>query len=159
MTVFKICPVSFVYWFKVRIKMSIICVWDMAWMICLWIRRITVPCIRMEHFEIATKWRICLQTTSPKIILNIIFWFIFSKHFFVMIHWTAPQYWTSSTGLTTVSKFKPRLPAQWGNSTEYRGPSQMKTILRMNQQIKEIYSKSSSVYFKNSIIMWNPPLF
>ena len=34
-------------------------------------------------------------------------------------------YWASSTGLTAVSKFKPRLPAQWAVGTHHKGPSLM----------------------------------
>ena len=31
--------------------------------------------------------------------------------------------WASSTGLTVVSKFKPRLPAHWAVGTHRKGPS------------------------------------
>ena len=33
--------------------------------------------------------------------------------------------WASSTGLSAVSKFKPRLPAQWAVGTHRKGPSRM----------------------------------
>ena len=41
--------------------------------------------------------------------------------------------WASSTGLTAVSKFKPRLPAQWAVGTRRKGPSRMEKVSsRMN---------------------------
>ena len=41
--------------------------------------------------------------------------------------------WASSTGLTAVSKFKPRLPAQWAVGTHRIGPSRMEKVTsRMN---------------------------
>ena len=43
-------------------------------------------------------------------------------------------HWASSTGLTAVSKFKPRLPAQWAVGTRRNGPSRMeKATSRMNR--------------------------
>ena len=36
--------------------------------------------------------------------------------------------WVSSTGLTAVSKFKPRLPAQWAVGTHRNGPSRMEKV-------------------------------
>ena len=37
-------------------------------------------------------------------------------------------HWASSTGLTAVSKFKPRLPAQWAVGTYRKGPSRMEKV-------------------------------
>ena len=46
-------------------------------------------------------------------------------------------HWASSTGLTTVSKFKPRLPAQWTVGTHRKGPSRMEKVTsRMNWPIR-----------------------
>ena len=45
--------------------------------------------------------------------------------------------WASSTGLTEVCKFKPRLPAQWAVGTHRKGPSRMKKVTsRMNWPIR-----------------------
>ena len=45
--------------------------------------------------------------------------------------------WASSTDLTTVSKFRPRLPAQWAVGTHRKGSSRMeKTTSRMNWPIR-----------------------
>ena len=42
-------------------------------------------------------------------------------------------HWASSTGLTAVSKFEPRLPAQWVVGTHRKGPSRMEKVTsRMN---------------------------
>ena len=35
------------------------------------------------------------------------------------------HHWASSTGLTVVIKFKPRLPAQWAVGSHRKGPSRM----------------------------------
>ena len=46
-------------------------------------------------------------------------------------------YWASSTGLTAVSKFKPRLPAQWAVGTHRKGPSRMQIVTsRMNWPVR-----------------------
>ena len=43
----------------------------------------------------------------------------------------------SSTGLTAVSKFKPRLPAHWAVGTHRKGPSRMEIVTsRMNWPIR-----------------------
>ena len=43
----------------------------------------------------------------------------------------------SQTGLTTVSKFKPRLPVQWAVGTHRKGPSRMEKVTsRMNWPIR-----------------------
>ena len=43
------------------------------------------------------------------------------------------SHWASSTGLTAVSKFKPRLPAQWAVGTHRKGSSRMEKVTsRMN---------------------------
>ena len=43
----------------------------------------------------------------------------------------------SSTGLTAVSKFKPRPPVQWAAGTHRKGPSRMEKVTsRMNWPIK-----------------------
>ena len=45
--------------------------------------------------------------------------------------------WASSTGLTAVSKFKPRLPAQWAVGTHRNGPSRIEKVTsRMNRPIR-----------------------
>ena len=52
-------------------------------------------------------------------------------------YFTFREYWASSTGLTAVSKFKPRLPAQWSVGTHRKGPSQMEKVTsRMNWPIR-----------------------
>ena len=56
------------------------------------------------------------------------------------------RYWASSTGLTAVSKFKPRLPAQWVFGTHRKGPSRMEKVTsRMNRPIR------NSTQIRNSI--------
>ena len=55
------------------------------------------------------------------------------------LYWriSAARQWASSTGLTAVSKFKPRLPAQWAVGTHRKGPSRMeKVTFRMNWPIR-----------------------
>ena len=48
-----------------------------------------------------------------------------------------PSEWASSTGLTAVSKFKPRLPAQCAVGIHCKGPSRMvKVTSRMNWPIR-----------------------
>ena len=48
-----------------------------------------------------------------------------------------PKRWASSTGLTAVSKIKPRLPAQWAVGTHRKGPSRMEKVTsRMNWPIR-----------------------
>ena len=45
--------------------------------------------------------------------------------------------WASSTGLTAVSKFKPRLSAQWAFGTHRNGLSRIEKVTsRMNRPIK-----------------------
>ena len=45
--------------------------------------------------------------------------------------------WASSTGLTAVSKFKPRLPAQWAVGTHRKGSSRMEKVTsRVNWPIR-----------------------
>ena len=49
------------------------------------------------------------------------------------------QYWASSTGLTAVSKFKPRLPAQRAVGTHRKGPSRIEKVTsRMNWPIRNL---------------------
>ena len=51
-----------------------------------------------------------------------------------MIQWRPRlDKWASSTGLTTVSKFKPRLPAQWAVGTHRNGPSRMEKVTWTDQ--------------------------
>ena len=50
-----------------------------------------------------------------------------SKHNAAMI-FSIIFHWASSTGLTAVSKFKPRLPAQWAVGTHRKGPSRMEKV-------------------------------
>ena len=53
------------------------------------------------------------------------------------------RYWASSTGLTAVSKFKPRLPAQWAVGTHRKGPSRMEKVTsRMNWPNQKFNSNS-----------------
>ena len=42
---------------------------------------------------------------------------------------TPDCHWASSTGLTAVSKCKPRLPAQWTVGTHRTGPSGMEKVM------------------------------
>ena len=47
--------------------------------------------------------------------------------------------WASSTGLTAVSKFKLRLPAQWAVGTHRKGPSRMEKVTsRMNWPMRNL---------------------
>ena len=59
------------------------------------------------------------------------------------LHWTKLRMWlqwASSTGLTAVSKFKPRLPAQWAAGTHRKGFSRMEKVTsRMNWPIRNAY--------------------
>ena len=51
--------------------------------------------------------------------------------------WPACYHWASSTGLTAVRKFKPRLPAQWAVGTHRKCPSRMEKVTsRMNWPIR-----------------------
>ena len=53
---------------------------------------------------------------------------------------TFHNHWASSTGLTAVSKIKPRLPAQWAVGTHRKGPSRMEKVTsRMNWPIRNTY--------------------
>ena len=48
-------------------------------------------------------------------------------------------HWASSTGLTAVSKFKPRLPAHWAVGTHRKGPSRMEKVTSiMNWPIRNL---------------------
>ena len=50
-----------------------------------------------------------------------------------------PTPWASSTGLTAVSKFKPRLPAQWVIGTHRKGPSRTEKVTsKMNWPIRNL---------------------
>ena len=51
--------------------------------------------------------------------------------------WQICHHWTSLTGLTAVSEFKPHLPAQWTVGTHHKGPSRIEKVTsRMNWPIK-----------------------
>ena len=68
--------------------------------------------------------------------------------------------WASSTGLTAVSKFKPRLPAQWAVGTHRIGPSRMEKVTsRMNWPIRNSTQIRIRVELVGNTIMWNPSLF
>ena len=58
--------------------------------------------------------------------------------------------WASSTGVTAVSKFKPRLPAQWAVGTHSKGPSRMEKSNFQNDELTNhkfnSNSKSNSGY-------------
>ena len=61
-------------------------------------------------------------------------------------------YWASSTGLTAVSKFEHRLPAQWAVGTHRKGPSRMEKVTsRMNWPIRNSTQirKLKSAYRQN----------
>ena len=55
-----------------------------------------------------------------------------------------PQ-WASSTGLTAVSKFKPRLPAQWAVGTHRKGPSRMEKSNYQNELTNQKYVWNSKL--------------
>ena len=68
--------------------------------------------------------------------------------------------WASSTGLTAVSKFKPRLPAQWAVGTHRIGPSRMEKVTsRMNWPIRNSTQIRIRIELVGNTIMWNPSLF
>ena len=70
------------------------------------------------------------------------------------------SHWASSTGLTAVSKFKPRLPAQWAVGTHRIGPSRMEKVTsRMNWPIKNSTQIRIRIELVGNTIMWNPSLF
>ena len=69
-------------------------------------------------------------------------------------------HWASSTGLTAVSKFKPRLPAQWAVGTHRIGPSRMEKVTsRMNWPIRNSTQIQIRIELVGNTIMWNPSLF
>ena len=69
-------------------------------------------------------------------------------------------HWASSTGLTAVSKFKPRLPAQWAVGTHRIGPSRMEKVTsRMNWPIRNSTQIRIRIELVGNTIMWNPSLF
>ena len=66
-------------------------------------------------------------------------------------------YWASSTGLTAVRKFKPRLPAPWAVSTHRKGASRMdKVTSRMNWPIRNSTQIRNWIQPIDSTIMWSP---
>ena len=68
--------------------------------------------------------------------------------------------WASSTGLTAVSNFKPRLPAQWTVGTHRNGPSRMEKVTsRTNWPIRNSTQIRITIYLKGNTIMWNPSPF
>ena len=68
--------------------------------------------------------------------------------------------WASSTGLTVVSKFKPRLPAQWAVGTHRKGPSRMEKVTpRINWPIRNSTQIRIRIQLIGNTIMWNPSLF
>ena len=68
--------------------------------------------------------------------------------------------WASSTGLTAVSKFKPRLPAQWAVGTHRIGPSRMEKVTsRINWPIRNSTQIRIRIELVGNTIMWNPSLF
>ena len=70
------------------------------------------------------------------------------------------QYWTSSIGLTAVSKFKPRLPAQWAVGTHRKGPSGMEKVASsMKWPIRNSTQIRIRIWLIGNTIMWNPSLF
>ena len=69
-------------------------------------------------------------------------------------------HWASSTGLTAVGKFKPRLPAQWAVGTHRIGPSRMEKVTsRMNWPIRNSTQIRIRIELVGNTIMWNPSLF
>ena len=69
-------------------------------------------------------------------------------------------HWASSTGLTAVSKFKPRPPAQWTVGTHRIGPSRMEKVTsRMNWPIRNSTQIRIRIELVGNTIMWNPSLF
>ena len=74
--------------------------------------------------------------------------------------WRWRGQWASSTGLTAVSKFKPRLPAQWAVGTHRIGPSRMEKVTsRMNWPIRNSTQIRIRIELVGNTIMWNPSLF
>ena len=74
--------------------------------------------------------------------------------------WCDWTHWASSTGLTAVSEFKPRLPAQWAVGTHRIGPSRMEKVTsRMNWPIRNSTQIRIRIELVGNTIMWNPSLF
>ena len=68
--------------------------------------------------------------------------------------------WASSTGLTAVSKFKPRLPAQWAVGTHRIGPSRMEKVTsRIKWPIRNSTQIRIRIELVGNTIMWNSSLF
>ena len=77
-----------------------------------------------------TKLKQCKQTTGPKsVVLGAEMHRTGGRNplYHVIISHKRCQ-WASSTGLTAVSKFKLRLPAQWAVGTHRKGPSRMEKV-------------------------------
>ena len=51
--------------------------------------------------------------------------------------------WASSTGLTAVIKFKPRLPAQWAVGTHRKGHSRMEKCNFQNELTNQKFNPNS----------------
>ena len=68
--------------------------------------------------------------------------------------------WASSNGLTAVSKFKPRLPAQWAVGTHHKGPSRMEKVTsRVNWPIRNSTQIRNGIQLIDNTIMWGSPFF
>ena len=86
----------------------------------------------------------------------------YTRGFTVLVYhaWLLLKQWASSTGLTAVSKFKPRLPAQWAVGTHRIGPSRMEKVTsRMNWPIRNSTQIRIRIELVGNTTMWNPSLF
>ena len=92
------------------------------------------------------------------IIIYLIFWYSDIEAEF---EYNSDRQWASSTGLTGVSKFKPRLPAQWAVGTHRKGPSRMEKVTsRMNWPISNSAQIRNQIQLIDNTIMWKPlPFF
>ena len=77
----------------------------------------------MQKVYQPTAWVKLSSATLPLTVLEFChsYWFLLVLKFVNLLRW----HWASSTGLTAVSNFKPRLPAQWAVGTHRIGPSRM----------------------------------
>ena len=91
----------------------------------------------------------------------------------IYLEYTIPLYWphcmftlgsihcdVSILAKIEMSKFKPRLPAQWAVGTHRIGPSRMEKVTsRMNWSIRNSTQIRIRIELVGNTIMWNPSLF
>ena len=91
-----------------------------------------VKCILIIDDGISCNTLICNKSSTFLVWMNVLN--ISEKYNPFLFFWTL---WASPTGLTAVSKLKPRLPAQWAVGTHRKGTSRMEKVTsRMNWPIR-----------------------